>query len=232
MLLFAGLGNPGRKYLRNRHNVGFMALDRIAERHAFPAWSRKYQGLTSSGRLGGAQVLLLKPSTFMNESGRSVGAAARFFRIKPQDIIVFHDEIDLAPGKMRLKTGGGTAGHNGLRSIDRHLGKGFRRVRIGVGHPGSKHLVTPYVLGNFSRADGDWLEPTLDAIARGAPSLATGDDAGFLNARQIGRNRPDRHSTEASDPSPGARPAGDRRPPTAPLPLGTKLSQLIDRFRR
>ena len=158
-----------------------MAVEHVANRHGFPAWSRKFQGLVSHGRIDGVRVVLLKPETMMNESGRSVSEAKRFFRIEPNDVVVFHDEIDLAPGKCRVKAGGGTAGHNGLRSIGDHLGKDFRRVRVGIGHPGHKSRVTAHVLGNFSNADAAWLDPLLDAIARSVPFIVRGDDNAFMN---------------------------------------------------
>jgi PTH1 family peptidyl-tRNA hydrolase len=180
MKLFVGLGNPGSKYARNRHNVGFMAVERIAAAHAFGPWKKKFQGLAADGEIAGEKVLLLLPSTYMNESGRSVGEAARFLKIGLEDIIVFHDELDLAPGKIRCKTGGGNAGHNGLRSITAHLGNDYARVRIGIGHPGSKDLVQHWVLNDFAKADAVWLDPLLDAIAGAAVRLASGDDARFL----------------------------------------------------
>ncbi|KQT82525.1 aminoacyl-tRNA hydrolase [Aurantimonas sp. Leaf443] len=181
MLLIAGLGNPGPRYAGNRHNIGFMALDEIHARHGFGPWSKKFSGEISEGSIAGTKVLLLKPQTFMNESGRSVGAAASFFKIAPADIVVLHDELDLPPGKVRVKTGGGNGGHNGLRSIDAHLGKDYRRVRLGIGHPGSKEAVNPHVLGDFAKVDREWLAPLFEAIARHADSLAAGDDAGFMN---------------------------------------------------
>jgi PTH1 family peptidyl-tRNA hydrolase len=172
MKLFVGLGNPGREYLLNRHNVGFMAVDAIAAAHDFPTWRKRFSGLCSEGKLGREQVLLLKPQTFMNQSGRSVGEAVRFYKLGLDDVVVFHDEIDLAPGKLRVKTGGGVAGHNGLKSITAHIGNDYVRVRIGVGHPGQKDLVSGYVLHDFAKADRDWLEPLLGAIAAEAPFLA------------------------------------------------------------
>lgn len=180
MKLIVGLGNPGEKYARNRHNIGFRAADAIARAHGFGPWRAKFSGLVAEGRLGTHKVLLLKPQTYMNLSGQSVGEAARFYKVAPEDIIVLHDEIDLAPGKLRLKTGGGHAGHNGLRSIHAHIGEGYRRVRIGVGHPGRKELVAQWVLQDFPRADEEWIAPLLDGIAAGAPALAAGDDAAFL----------------------------------------------------
>lgn len=181
MLILAGLGNPGPKYADNRHNVGFMAADAIARRHSFSAWSRKFQALTAEGFLGGEKTLLMKPQTFMNNSGQAVGEAMRFYKLAPADLIVVYDEIDLAPGKIRVKTGGGSGGHNGIRSIDAHCGKEYRRVRIGVGHPGVKEMVMPHVLGDFSRADRGWLEPLLDVIAEHADLLGKGEDSSFMN---------------------------------------------------
>ncbi|MEO1026120.1 MAG: aminoacyl-tRNA hydrolase, partial [Pseudomonadota bacterium] len=156
MKLFVGLGNPGAKYAQNRHNIGFMAVDRIAEDHSFGPWRSKFQGVFSEGRLGSEKVVLLKPETFMNKSGQSVGEAMRFFKLDPADITVFHDEIDLAPGKLRVKSGGGHAGHNGLRSLHGHITEAYDRVRMGVGHPGHKDAVPHYVLKDFAKADQDW----------------------------------------------------------------------------
>jgi peptidyl-tRNA hydrolase, PTH1 family len=223
MKLFVGLGNPGSKYARHRHNVGFMAVERIADRHGFGPWRRRFQGHTADGELDGAKVLLLKPGTYMNESGRAVGEAARFLKLATTDIVVFHDELDLLPGKLRVKTGGGNAGHNGLRSITAHLDNEYVRVRIGIGHPGAKELVQPWVLHDFSRADQDWLEPLLDAIADAAPRLAADDAARFLTdvARTLASSEDgeeaSRRGRRADDAGPtdkgGARtphPAGDR----------------------
>ena len=181
MLLIVGLGNPGEKYARHRHNVGFLAVDAIAEAHRFGPERKKFQGLIREGDLGGGKALTLKPQTYMNDSGQSVGAAMRFFKLTPADVVVFHDELDLAPGKVRARIGGGFAGHNGLKSINDHIGDGFRRVRVGIGHPGDKARVTGHVLGDFSRADQDWLPPLLDAMAKAAPALTSGDVA-FMNA--------------------------------------------------
>jgi len=180
MKLFVGLGNPGDKYARNRHNVGFMAVERIAEAHSFRPWRRKFSAVAADGSIGKSRVLLLKPSTYMNDSGRSVAEAANFLKLRESDIIVFHDEIDLAPGKLKLKSGGGNAGHNGLRSISAAIGNDYVRVRIGVGHPGSKELVHGWVLHDFAKADASWLEPLLDAIAQASGRLASGEDARFL----------------------------------------------------
>lgn len=181
MRLLVGLGNPGPKYARHRHNVGFLAMDAIASRHGFPPFRQRFQGEVSEGRLGSERVALLKPLTYMNESGRSVGAAARFYKLAPPDVVVIHDELDLAPGKVRVKRGGGAAGHNGLRSIDAHLGKDYWRVRIGIGHPGHPDRVTGWVLNDFAKADADWLEAMLDAVADAAPLIAAGDAANFMN---------------------------------------------------
>lgn len=182
MKLWVGLGNPGRQYAGHRHNIGFMALDRIAADHGFAPWRARFQGLVAEGRLGSAKVMLLKPQTFMNRSGQSVGEAMRFFKLDAGDVTVFHDELDLAPGKCRLKQGGGHAGHNGLRSITAHLGAEFARVRLGIGHPGRKELVSAWVLHDFARADADWLDDLMRGISEGAPALAAGDGARFLNA--------------------------------------------------
>lgn len=174
MKLFVGLGNPGAQYAFNRHNVGFMALDVIAAVHRFGDWRKRFSGLMTEGRLGGEKVLLLKPQTFMNESGRSAGEAARFYKLDERDIAVFHDELDLAPGKVRVKFGGGVAGHNGLKSMSAHLGNDYMRVRIGIGHPGMRDRVLGHVLKDFAKSDLAWLEPLLDAIADAAPHLAQG----------------------------------------------------------
>jgi PTH1 family peptidyl-tRNA hydrolase len=165
----------------HRHNVGFMAADAIAETHAFDPAKKAFSGWTRQGRIGGQRILLLKPATFMNDSGRSVRAAMDFFKKGPEDVTVFYDELDLAPFKVKVKVGGGTAGHNGIRSLDAHIGNDFRRVRIGIGHPGEKHRVSGHVLGNFTRADEDWLVPMLSAITEAAPFLARDDDSGFMN---------------------------------------------------
>ncbi|HEX5959599.1 MAG TPA: aminoacyl-tRNA hydrolase [Hyphomicrobiaceae bacterium] len=193
MKLIVGLGNPGEKYARHRHNVGFMALERIAQRHNIGPWRKRFQGLTAEGQIGGARVMLLMPQTFMNESGQSVGEAQRYLKIAEGDIIVIHDEIDLAPGKLKVKIGGGNAGHNGLRSISAHVGNDYMRVRIGVGHPGTKEAVIGYVLHDFSKADQDWLVPMLDAVADAAGRLAAGDDARFQTevARRLQQHVPE-----------------------------------------
>lgn len=182
MKLLVGLGNPGAKYSKNRHNVGFMALDAIAGEYGFSDWRSKFQGQFCEGRLGSEKAILLKPETFMNNSGQSVQAATRFFKIDAADVIVLHDEIDLEPGKVRFKSGGGHAGHNGLRSVHAHFGPDYGRVRIGVGHPGQKDKVPSYVLSDFSKADQSWLEDVIRGISEGAPHLAGGDSGRFMNA--------------------------------------------------
>jgi len=179
MLLFVGLGNPGRQYAGNRHNIGFMAIEQIARAHNFAPFRARFQGRVSEGQVGAERIILLEPETYMNESGRAVGEAARFYKIDLADIVVFHDELDLAPGKCRIKIGGGAAGHNGLRSIDAHMGKDYKRVRLGIGHPGIKAMVHSYVLNDFGKAEAPWVETLCDAIARNAALLAKGDDAGF-----------------------------------------------------
>lgn len=181
MLLLVGLGNPGEKYKRHRHNVGFMTVDAIADAHRFGPARSKFQGDLREGEIGGEKILALKPQTYMNVSGQSVGAAMRFYKLTPADVIVFHDELDLTAGKVKVKQGGGNAGHNGLRSIDEHIGNDFRRVRIGIGHPGDKDRVTGHVLGDFAKADYDWLDPLLGAMAKSARFLAE-SDARFATA--------------------------------------------------
>jgi PTH1 family peptidyl-tRNA hydrolase len=207
MLLFAGLGNPGAKYAGNRHNVGFMAADAIARRHSFSPWSRKFQAEIAEGRIGGEKVLLVKPQTFMNLSGQAVGEALRFYKLDPSVVTVFYDEIDLAAGKLRVKRGGGSGGHNGIRSIDQHIGKDYRRVRIGVGHPGVKEMVHGHVLGDFSKADREWLDVLLDAIADQAGLLAAGDESSFMN--RVTLTLRDRLQPTGEDDTP---------PPKAPKP--------------
>lgn len=181
MQLWVGLGNPGPQYAMHRHNVGFMALDVIAEIHAFGSVQKKFAGWVQEGRIGSEKIVLLKPATFMNESGRAVSEAMRFYKLDMAALTVFHDELDLAPFKVKVKIGGGTAGHNGLRSIAQHLGPDFRRVRIGIGHPGHKDRVTPYVLGNYAKGEMDDLAAMLGAIAAEAEWLAKGDDARFMS---------------------------------------------------
>lgn len=225
MKLIVGLGNPGTKYSGNRHNIGFMALDRIASDHGFGPWRAKFQGQVSEGRFGSDKVILLKPETFMNLSGQSVGEAMRFHKLDPADVIVFHDEIDLAPAKVRVKTGGGHAGHNGLRSIHGHIGPDYDRVRLGVGHPGHKDAVPGFVLRDFAKADQDWLDDVLRGISDGIEKLA-GDESGkFLNAVAL-RVAPPRSSTTKPKPekakaAPTPEPEDDR----------SSIQKLMDRFK-
>src|SRR6201988_4235613 len=181
MRLFVGLGNPGAKYARNRHNIGFMAVDEIARRQGFAPWRRRFQGETSEGTLDHERVVLLRPSTFMNESGRAVQEAANFFKLTADDITVFQDELELPPAKLRVKVGGGIAGHNGLRSVTSHIGNDYRRVRLGIGHPGIKELVHAHVLSDFAKSDMPWVEALSAAVADNAALLATGHDASFQN---------------------------------------------------
>jgi PTH1 family peptidyl-tRNA hydrolase len=203
MRLLVGLGNPGSEHVGNRHNVGFMAVQEIARRHGFPPWRRRFQGVATEGSIGSERVLLLLPGTYMNESGRAVGEAARFYKLALPDIVVVHDEIDLAPMKVRVKTGGGIAGHNGLRSITAHVGNDYRRVRIGVGHPGAKELVYGYVLGDFAKDERPWVEALVGAIADDAGLLARGEDNTFQNkvhlAMQAKGFEPKNTSEESDD---------------------------------
>jgi PTH1 family peptidyl-tRNA hydrolase len=214
MKLFVGLGNPGSKYARNRHNIGFMALDEIAADHGFGPWRMKFQGQVSEGNLGGERVILLKPETFMNLSGQAVTEAARFYKIEPADVTVFHDELDLAPFKCRVKTGGGHAGHNGLRSIHQHIGEAYDRVRLGIGHPGHKDRVAGYVLQDFAKAEEKWLDELLRGISDGAKSLAAGEGNKFLNAVSLRTNPP--------RPSTGTRPSAPNETARAPITAAPK----------
>jgi PTH1 family peptidyl-tRNA hydrolase len=205
MRLIVGLGNPGPHYALNRHNVGFMAADVIARAHLFAPYRKKFAGEFAEGALAGARAALLKPMTYMNESGQSVGEAARFFKIPVEDIVVIHDEIDLAPGRLRVKLGGGTAGHNGLESIVDHLGADFLRVRIGVGHPGDPERVADYVLADFAKAEReDWVEKLLQALAAEFPRLLAGDEGGFMSrvAQALRPPKPKKDKTEATPKDP------------------------------
>jgi PTH1 family peptidyl-tRNA hydrolase len=224
MQLWVGLGNPGAKYAGNRHNIGFMALDRIAADHGFGPWRARFQGQVSEGRFGSTRVVLLKPETFMNLSGQSVRAAADFYKIPVEDITVFHDELDLAPGKCRHKRGGGHAGHNGLRSIHQHLGADYARVRLGIGHPGDKARVAGYVLSDFAKAEADQLDDLLRGLCDGAPALAAGEVTKFLNAVSL-RVAPPRSSTGTQKPAP----APSETPDTAPK---SPFDQLRAHFRK
>jgi PTH1 family peptidyl-tRNA hydrolase len=204
MALFVGLGNPGARYAGNRHNIGFMAVDAIAKRHGFPSWRRRFQGVATEKNIGGDRLLLLLPGTYMNESGLAVAEAMHFYKVPLSEIVVFHDEIELPPAKVRVKTGGGNAGHNGLRSISAHIGNDYRRVRLGVGHPGHKDLVQPYVLNDFAKSDRPWLESLLDIVADNAELLARGEDATFQNRIHLAM---DAKGFVAPKPSPDSQPA-------------------------
>ena len=235
MLLFVGLGNPGRKYAMNRHNIGFMALDRMAGDHGFGPWKAKFQGQIAEGRLGSEKVLLLKPETFMNLSGQSVGEAMRFYKLSPEDVTVFHDELDLAPGKVRVKQGGGHAGHNGLRSIHAHIGESYRRVRLGIGHPGRKELVAHYVLQDFAKADADWLDDVLRGVSDGGAELAEGRPERFLNAVALRVSPPRSSGGGAKEPRAPSRsstpkPVTPAQQDTAP-DSRSPLQKLVDKFR-
>jgi len=226
MKILVGLGNPGSQYAGHRHNIGFMAMDRIASDHGVGPWRVKFNGEVSEGRLGSDKVLLLKPTTFMNDSGRSVQAACAFHKVAPADVIVFHDELDLAPGKVRLKTGGGHAGHNGLRSIHAHLGPEYDRVRLGIGHPGHKDRVAGYVLHDFAKADQEWLDDVLHGISDGIGQLVDGHGDKFLNVIAL-RAAPARSS--ASKPAKAPAP-----PPAEAVPpedTRSALQKLKDRFK-
>lgn len=229
MKLFAGLGNPGAKYAGNRHNIGFMAVDAIADGHGFTPWRSKFQGELSEGRLGAEKVVLLKPQTFMNLSGQSVAEALRFFKLDLADLTVFHDELDLAPGKLRLKQGGGHAGHNGLRSVHGHLGPDYTRVRLGIGHPGHKDRVSAYVLSDFTKADQAWLDDLMRGIADGATALAAGDGPRLTNAVAL------RMSPQKVAPAKPKTQPTDTRPtetsPTAETDARSPLQKLVDRFK-
>ncbi|WP_209599614.1 aminoacyl-tRNA hydrolase [Ruegeria sp. HKCCSA071] len=226
MKLFVGLGNPGQKYARNRHNIGFMALDRIAADHGFGPWKSKFQAEISEGRLGTEKVLLLKPQTYMNRSGQSVGEAMRFYKLESTDVVVFHDELDLAPGKLRVKAGGGHAGHNGLRSIHEHIGAAYDRVRLGIGHPGRKEMVSGYVLSDFAKSETSWLDDVLRGVSDGAPNLAQDEGGKFMNAVAL-RTAPPRSSKTAA-------PKADT--PSTPAPDTedddrSAMQKLLDKFR-
>ncbi|WP_417250570.1 aminoacyl-tRNA hydrolase [Celeribacter sp.] len=239
MRLFVGLGNPGAKYAGNRHNIGFMAVDRIASDHGFAPWRAKFQGHVSEAKLGGEKVILLKPATFMNLSGQSVGEAMRFYKLTPADIVVFHDELDLAPSKCRVKTGGGHAGHNGLRSIHQHIGAEYDRVRMGIGHPGHKDRVAGYVLSDFAKADQDWLDDLLRGCSDGAAALAAGDSAKFSNAVSL-RTNPPRSSggarptkgTAAKAPEKPAAPKAAPKQETLSADPRSPFEKLRDKFKR
>jgi PTH1 family peptidyl-tRNA hydrolase len=237
MHLIVGLGNPGDKYAKNRHNIGFLAVEEIARRNGFPPFREKFKGLISEGSIAGERVLILKPQTSMNSSGESIEAAAQFYKLAPADITVIYDEIDLVPGKSRIKRGGGTGGHNGLRSIDPRIGPDYRRVRLGVGHPGHKDAVMPWVLGDFSKADLEWLEPLLGTLADNADVLIKGDDNTLMNRLAIAVNGDAAERTarpDIPDPSRKKSPVGQshiraarQKAPKAKVPEKGPLADML-----
>lgn len=228
MILMVGLGNPGAKYAGNRHNVGFMAVDRIASDHGFGPWKARFQGLSAEGRLGEGRVTLLKPQGYMNLSGQSVGEAMRYLKLTPAEVVVLHDELDLAPGVCRMKSGGGHAGHNGLRSIHQHIGEGYRRLRIGIGHPGHKDRVTGHVLSDFAKAEEPMLDDLLRGISEGAVALARGDGAALGMALAARMAAP-----EPARPAVAPVQTGPAKTTSAPEPrtMTDRLKSLADRFR-
>lgn len=227
MKLFVGLGNPGSKYARNRHNIGSMAVDRIAGDHGFGPWKSKFQGELAEGRLGSEKILLLKPMTFMNRSGQSVGEAMRFFKLDSTDVTVFHDELDLAPGKVRVKAGGGHAGHNGLRSVHDHIGAAYDRVRLGIGHPGRKEMVSPYVLSDFAKSEADWLDDVLRGVSDGAAHLAQDEGGKFMNAVAL-RTAPPRSSKSPEATKTDQKPTFQAKPDDD---ARSAMQKLLDKFR-
>jgi peptidyl-tRNA hydrolase, PTH1 family len=233
MQLIVGLGNPGDEYRRNRHNIGFLAVDAIARRHGFPPFRTKFHGFVTDGTIDGERVLLLKPQTFMNRSGDSVAAAVQFYKLSAEDVTVFHDELDLAPGKARIKRGGSNGGHNGLRSIDPQIGANYRRVRLGIGHPGHKTRVNAHVLSDFHKIDYAWLEPLLDAIGDNAGLLVTGDEGSFMNKLALATQAPGE-----AEPKP-EKPAGKGQshirqaratPPQAKVPESGPMAAMLRRL--
>ena len=235
MKLLVGLGNPGNQYAGNRHNIGFMAIDAIASPHGISGWKSKHAGLIAEGNIGNERVLLLKPQTFMNKSGDSVQQVTRFFKIPVGEVIVFYDELDLAPGKVRVKIGGGNGGHNGLRSIDPQIGLDYKRVRLGIGHPG-KEFVTPHVLGDFAKSDKAWLDPLLDEIARQAPLLLKGDDNGFMNKLALAVQGGEEEKPAAASKASAAKPAQSHirqaRPakPQAEMPKSGPMADMLNKL--
>ena len=228
MLLLAGLGNPGAKYASHRHNVGFMAADRIWDEHSFSPWKARFQALIAEGKLDGEKTLLIKPTTFMNNSGQAIGEILRYFKLDPSDVVIMYDELDLPPGKLRMKTGGGAGGHNGIRSIDAHIGKEYRRMRIGIGHPGEKPRVHNHVLGDFAKADAQWRDPLLDEIARHAPLLAKGDDSSFMNKVHLALapEKPDNTKSEPKRQS-HVRQARQKKPQ---LPKSGPMAEMLNKL--
>ncbi len=230
MHIIAGLGNPGLKYANYRHNVGFMAADAIARRHSFSPWTKKFTAEIAEGRFGGEKLVLIKPQTYMNLSGQAVGEALRFFKLNPENLTVLYDELDLAPGKLRIKIGGGSGGHNGIKSLDAHCGKNYARVRIGIGHPGDKARVNSHVLGDFAKTDHQWLDPMLDAIADNVELLVAGDHASFMN--KVSLAVPSAAGTEANTKPSAAKgkshihQAGPSKPKVNPPETGPMAAML------
>lgn len=232
MLLLAGLGNPGGKYAGNRHNIGFMAVDAIHRRHSFSPWSKKFKAEIAEGEIAGEKVLLIKPQTFMNLSGESIGEAMRFYKLQPGDITVLYDELDLPPGKVRVKIAGGHGGHNGIKSMDAHCGKDYRRVRLGIGHPGSKEQVHNHVLGDFAKSDRIWLDPLLDAIADHADMLLKGEDSQFLNKLTLatgGKPEPEKPAKPAAAGKSHIHQARNHQQPKA-LPATGPMADMLKRM--
>jgi PTH1 family peptidyl-tRNA hydrolase len=215
MIILAGLGNPGAQYQKNRHNIGFMAVDAIQRRHGFSPWSKKFKAEIAEGTLAGEKVMLIKPQTYMNLSGESVGEAMRFYKLGPEDIVAIYDELDLLPGKARIKTGGGHGGHNGIKSLDAHCGLNYRRLRLGIGHPGDKSKVHNHVLGDFAKADAEWLDPLLEALADNADMLVRGEDSQLMNKLALATG------AKAEDEKPAKAP----KPPKAPKPAQSHIHQ-------
>ena len=230
MQLIAGLGNPGSRYERNRHNDGFMAVDEIHRHHSFAPWRRKFQAMISEGTLNGTKVLLMKPQTFMNESGRAIREAVNFYKLTPEQVLVIYDEMDLPPGKIRMKQGGGHGGHNGPRSVHAHIGDAYRRLRIGIGHPGDKNRVTNWVLSDFAKSDRDWLEPLMDAIARNAIHLTGQEDAAFASKVHLDLGAAGKPAKQA--PRPAREKAAGQDAPPRPAPDKSPSNQFMEAFAR
>jgi PTH1 family peptidyl-tRNA hydrolase len=233
MLIIAGLGNPGGKYAGNRHNIGFMAVDAMHRRHNFSPWSKKFRAEISEGELAGEKVLLIKPQTFMNLSGESVGEAMRFYKLQPSDLVAIYDELDLIPGKARLKTGGGHGGHNGIKSLDAHCGREYRRLRLGIGHPGIKEMVQNHVLGDFAKSDHVWLDPLLEALADNADMLVRNEDSQLMNKLALAAGAKPEDEKPKAEKKPAAKShihqARSRSQPTIPTtgPMAEMLKKMF-----
>jgi PTH1 family peptidyl-tRNA hydrolase len=233
MLVIAGLGNPGSQYAGNRHNIGFMAVDAMHRRHNFSPWSKKFRAEISEGELAGEKVLLIKPQTFMNLSGESVGEAMRFYKLQPSDLVAIYDELDLIPGKARLKTGGGHGGHNGIKSLDAHCGREYRRLRLGIGHPGIKEMVQNHVLGDFAKSDHVWLDPLLEALADNADMLVRNEDSQLMNKLALAVGAKPEDEKPKAEKKPAAKShihqARSRSQPTIPTtgPMAEMLKKMF-----